>query len=375
MLKYRNMVTLLNFTHRTTSQSIETTDLKKRGQSHGGVLIAINSNIPSTSLPELQTNCEMVWAEVTISNSRKLLVCSNYRPHQDNDTSLPLLNEPLNLIKPNSKSIIVVGGDFNLGIPSIITGKPNLQQRKMLLDILNDHSLTQFVTIPTRQDKSLDLVLTNYPSTADKLETMPPIGESDHDIVYTECATSLRRCQAKPRKVLQFSKAKWDQINIDLTQLHDKILLEKDSNTVEQLWDEFKPAFPKHSLKTYLNKILKQRNLPWITNDLRRKINRLKKKMLKCKNSGIKKNNIIKSLKSQIQKEQREVYWKYMYIESMIFDIPVSDSDHDKPLFTNFPKKLFSYIKTQKTENSSVPPLRKDGLLKNDTYTKSNILN
>ena len=93
--------------------------------------------------------------------------------------------------------------------------------------------------------------------------------------------------------------------------------------------------------------------------------------MLKCKKSGIKKNNIIKSLKSQIQKEQREAYWKY--IENMIFDIPVSDSD--KPFFTKFPKKLFSYIKTQKTENSSIPPLRKDGLLKNDTYTKSNILN
>ena len=41
----------------------------------------------------------------------------------------------------------------------------------------------------------------------------------------------------------------------------------------------------------------------------------------------------------------------------------------------NSPKKLFSYIKTQKTENSSIPPLRKDGLLKIDTYTKSNILN
>ena len=339
-------------------------------------MIAINSNIPSTSLPELQTNCEMVWAEVTISNARKLLVCSYYRPHPDDDTSLPPLNESLNRITPNSKSIIVVGGDFNLDhmnwdIPSIITGRPNPQQHKMLLDILNDHSITQVVTIPTRQDKILELILTNYPSIVDKLETMPPIGESDHDIVYTECATSLRRCHAKPRKVLQFSKAKWDQINTDLTQLHDKILLEKDSNTVEQLWDEFKTCLSKTLSENIPEKILKQRNLPWITNDLRRKINKLKKKMLKCKKSGIQKNNIIKSLKSQIQKEQREAYWKY--IENMIFDIPVSDSD--KPFFTKFPKKLFSYIKTQKTENSSIPPLRKDGLLKNDTYTKSNILN
>ena len=57
----------------------------------------------------------------------------------------------------------------------------------------------------------------------------------------------------------------------------------------------------------------------------------------------------------------------------MSFDIPVSDSD--KPFFTKFPKKLFSYIKTQKTENSSIPSLRENGLLKSDTHTKSNILN
>ena len=57
----------------------------------------------------------------------------------------------------------------------------------------------------------------------------------------------------------------------------------------------------------------------------------------------------------------------------MIFDIPVSDSD--KPFLTKFPKKLFSYIKTQKTENSSIPPLRKNGLRKSDTHIKSNILN
>ena len=152
----------------------------------------------------------------------------------------PLLNDSLSHINPNSKSIVVVGGDFNLGymdwdIPSVITGKPNLQQHKTLLDILNDHSLTQIVNIPTRQDKILDLLLTNYPSTVDKLETITPIGESDHDIVYTECSTSLRRCHAKPREFLQFSKANWDQINTDLTQLRGKILLEKDSNTTEQL--------------------------------------------------------------------------------------------------------------------------------------------
>lgn len=150
----------------------------------------------------------MVWAELTISNARKLLVCFYYRPHPDDDTFLPLLNESLSRINPNSKSIGIVGGDFNLGymdwnVPSVITEKPNLQQHKLFLDIINDHSLTQLVNIPKWQDKILDLFLTNYPSIVNKLETMPPTGESDHDIAFTECVTSLRRCHTKPRKVQQ----------------------------------------------------------------------------------------------------------------------------------------------------------------------------
>lgn len=58
-------------------------------------------------------------------------------------------------------------------------------------------------------------------------------------------------------------------------------------------------------------------------------------------------------------------------IENVIFDMPVSDSD--KSFFTKFPKKLISYIKTRTTENSSILPLRENGLLK--THTKSNIRN
>jgi hypothetical protein len=41
----------------------------------------------------------------------------------------------------------------------------------------------------TRKDKTLDLILTNYPATVNKVETLPPI--ADHDIVYIECITIL----------------------------------------------------------------------------------------------------------------------------------------------------------------------------------------
>jgi hypothetical protein len=63
----------------------------KQGLSHGGVLITVTNEFLSNEAKELKTNCEMVWAELTISNARKCQICAYYRPLPDDDISL----EPL----------------------------------------------------------------------------------------------------------------------------------------------------------------------------------------------------------------------------------------------------------------------------------------
>ena len=166
----------------------------------------------------------------------------------------PSLHESLSRINPNSKSIVIVGRDSNLGymdwnFPNVIIGKANLQQPNLCLDIINYHSLTQLVNIPNRQDKSLDLVFYKLPFHSQQIRDRASIGESDNDVVFTQCVTSLRRCHAKTRKGLQFSKANWDQINEDITQPHEKIFHEKDSSTVEQLWNDFKTSLSKPTWK------------------------------------------------------------------------------------------------------------------------------
>ena len=57
----------------------------------------------------------------------------------------------------------------------------------------------------------------------------------------------------------------------------------------------------------------------------------------------------------------------------MICNIPVDD---DKtPTSSKFPKNLFSYIKSQKSESSNIATLRQNGQLHSDTKTTANILN
>ena len=57
----------------------------------------------------------------------------------------------------------------------------------------------------------------------------------------------------------------------------------------------------------------------------------------------------------------------------MIFNISIPDQDCQKQ--SKFPKNLFSYIKTQKTDSQVIPPLRDQGMLITDSKSKASILN
>jgi hypothetical protein len=59
-------------------------------------------------------------------------------PHPDDDISLEPLSQSLSRITPSSKSVIIVGGDFNLGhmdweTLSVFPGKPNQKQHQELI--------------------------------------------------------------------------------------------------------------------------------------------------------------------------------------------------------------------------------------------------
>ena len=64
---------------------------------------------------------------------------------------------------------------------------------------MGEHCLTQVVDIPTRNDKTLDLLFTNFPSPVNRVKVMPPIGKADHDIVYVEYDIKAKRLKQASR--------------------------------------------------------------------------------------------------------------------------------------------------------------------------------
>jgi hypothetical protein len=68
-------------------------------------------------------------------------------------------------------------------------------------------------------------------SPINKISTLPPIGLSDHAIVYVEADIWLKRIRETHRKIFIYNKANWDNIKADLDIVHSDIL--KTNNTAD----------------------------------------------------------------------------------------------------------------------------------------------
>jgi hypothetical protein len=58
---------------------------KDRNMQDGGVLIAISNDILSTPVHELQTDCEIVWAKISLVGRKDMYIASYYNPNDSND--------------------------------------------------------------------------------------------------------------------------------------------------------------------------------------------------------------------------------------------------------------------------------------------------
>ena len=117
---------------------------------------------------------------------------------------------------------IVIGGDFNFPgwnwkTKSLTSRTAYSTLHTRFTGVLDNSSLVQLVEEPTRQNNTLDLLITNQPSKVLRVDVMP--GISDHDIVFAEFDLRPVKHSQKPRQIPLYKKAKWDLIREDMAQL------------------------------------------------------------------------------------------------------------------------------------------------------------
>jgi len=123
--------------------------------------------------------------------NKSIIVCVLYRTtHTANDVyNIELLFSQLTLMK---KTFYVVG-DFNLNLLF-----PDNYAKK-LLAIINKYSLTQLITLPTRGNNLLDLMITNSNVCLNTEVLDPLLYQSDH--LLTLCHIPFVREKSKTRTV------------------------------------------------------------------------------------------------------------------------------------------------------------------------------
>ena len=63
-----------------------------RADGYGEVMLAITNQISSLEVPNLKTKCEIVWAQIDLTDCNKLFVGAYYRPHVHDQPSVDELS-------------------------------------------------------------------------------------------------------------------------------------------------------------------------------------------------------------------------------------------------------------------------------------------
>ena len=91
--------------------------LKDSNVNGGGVVVATSDRIISYEIPDLDIDCEIIWAGLHHTRSKPLYLAILYKP--TNTTSQPLVAvassyNKLIALQMRSSPNIIIGGDFNL---------------------------------------------------------------------------------------------------------------------------------------------------------------------------------------------------------------------------------------------------------------------
>ena len=186
-------------------------------------------------------------------------------------------------------------------------------------------------------------------------------------MVTATCALKPSVQKQKPRIVPLLSKADWPKFKSLMRDYQQKFLLNHFDRTVEELWSEFVSAIDSAASKCIPTKTIQGKSsLPWITQSIRRLIRRRDDLYRKFKKTGdLTFRNKLLSLRKSIKHKIKTSY--NCYLEGLLW------LNDENSVCDN--KKLFSFLKSAKQDQTVSPPLQKGNRLVTDTTEKANTHN
>jgi len=341
----------------------------KNNETHGGVFVAISSEIVCSEVPEMDSDSELIWAKIQITGSKDMFIGSFYRQPRTGPEYLDHINSSLNKLAGND-AIIVLGGDFNLPDiewpqTTVRTASTRVQLHQTMLDIAMDHGLEQVIHQPTFDSNTLDLIFTNRPAFINRTEVLP--GICRHHIALCEMSTAPNKVKPKARKIQIHKRADTASIKTELEQFRSNFLAaENMSKSANDLWVEFKTAFLSIIDRHVPTKLITPRNnnLPWMNTTLRRLCSRRKKLYAKVTSTADKEK--YRQFSKHVDKEIKKAYFKHL---EELFTPSVDDKGWDRN------KGWYTYLKSMKRESKGITALKQNGRLFSNDSDKAELLN
>ncbi|XP_064628137.1 uncharacterized protein LOC135487880 [Lineus longissimus] len=323
----------------------------------GGVMIAVKSEIASSIMPNLDTDCEILWVQISLKVDKNIIIGGFYHPHTANSTSCDAFETALQRLPPSATTNLWIAGDFNLPdidwrSNSMKKDASNVGIQRRFQDIFDDAGLTQMITEPTRANNTLDLFLTNNETLISNWKVVE--GISDHDkAVLIDGLLPPHRLKQTPRQIPLYKKADWSKMEHAMDNVYNE-LRAKAGSTVEMMWTSLKNALSDAISANIPHKTARRKDQkPWITNPIRKlmkKSTALSKRKHK-NNYSRQDSQKHRELRAKIQKKIRQSYW--IYIEDIL--TPNTNSMEDR---TKANKRFWTLIKHTKWDSIGIPQMK-----------------
>ena len=166
-------------------------------------MVLVNKCLVSRQLfAAVTTNDAFNVCAVAIGRGNKqLLIVAVYRAPWAASADTKELCKVLDSVVVKHVNVVIVG-DFNLPISSVnITWIP-----KELNSFAEHHSMFQIAREATREDALLDLIFTASHFADSAVNTLPPVGGSDHAAQLIQLRTTFNNKASTMRKVVDYTK-------------------------------------------------------------------------------------------------------------------------------------------------------------------------
>jgi len=343
---------------------------KDRTSKGGGVLVAIDTNIPHTH-PCIDSDCEIVCVNINLIDLNLSLICY-YRPPAKNDLDcfFDFIRRVKNLFSSNHLLLL---GDFNMPGIDWKDGQHNSIRpfQREFLSFMDDIGLVQIVDSPTHIGGNiLDLIFTDLGSMVTDTEVIQP-GISDHFLVTATVLTNIYENDKTDEcnYIFKFHEVDALAFETEMEQLHQCITdLVKSNDSIDTVWNVFRDGLHKavrQWVPTIKRKIRPRHEPVWYTLSAKRartKERKLYSRMKKsdkpemlCKYKAVRRQN-----KKLYRKLKRQYFTKTMY----------------EPFKQGNTKPFFKYVKGLKGNNNAIHTIEvSPGCLSQDKLAITDSLN